>query len=55
MPKEIRGRGMEKERAEWVRARAEEYRQKVADDLAELDRLLGPDLLGNLGNEGVPK
>jgi transcriptional regulator with XRE-family HTH domain len=55
MPKEIRGRGMEKERADWVRAKAEEYRQEVADDLAELNRLLGPDLLGNEGNEGAPK
>ena len=40
MPKEIRKHGMEKERAEWVRMKAEEYRQKLADDFAELDRLL---------------
>ena len=40
MPKEIRKRGMEKERAEWVRVKAEEYRQKLANDFAELDRLL---------------
>jgi hypothetical protein len=53
MPKEIRERGMEKERAEWVRVKAEEYRQKVADDVAELDRLSGLDSL--LGNEGASK
>ena len=30
---------MEKERSEWVRAKAEEYRRVLADDLAELERL----------------
>ena len=39
IPKEIRKHGMEKERAEWVRAKAEEYRRVLADDLAELERL----------------
>ena len=40
MPKEIRKQGMERERAEWVRVKAEEYRRALADDIAELGRLL---------------
>jgi len=40
IPKEIRKHGMEKERAEWVRAKAEEYRRVFADDFAELEGLL---------------
>ena len=39
MPKEIRKPEMFKERAEWVRAKAEEYRRQCADALAELDLL----------------
>ena len=33
MPKELRKRGMEKECAEWVRAKAEERRQKLLEAL----------------------
>jgi transcriptional regulator with XRE-family HTH domain len=39
MPKEIRSPEKAKERAAWVRNKAAEYRKKLADDLAELDRL----------------
>ena len=40
MPKEIRSPDKAKERAEWVREKAAEYRKHLADELADLDRLL---------------
>jgi transcriptional regulator with XRE-family HTH domain len=40
MPKELRKHGMTRERAEWVRMKAEEYHQKLANDLAWFDRKL---------------
>ncbi len=39
MPKEIRQAGNSKERAEWVRERAEEYRRQLKRDLDDLDSL----------------
>jgi transcriptional regulator with XRE-family HTH domain len=40
MPKEIRNPGMEKERAEWVRVKAEEHRQKLAEEFPEFHSLM---------------
>lgn len=40
IPKELRSAKKAKERAEWIRDKAAEYRRRVTDNLAEIDRVL---------------